>query len=178
MKTHACVIVPRDLLERISDSNQKSGWFSGLKLKAENIFLVIQCIINSEEVVTTNPRMLPHRSANLTLGSYEQELLQWIAVESGFNTKYAGRKLLTDEEYRETIGLEIPGERLYFAAIEPGENGPILTSKVARKSNHGRLRLLPAESIVLAPDAKPFIRLPGENSSSLEQQIRDDRWGR
>jgi molybdopterin/thiamine biosynthesis adenylyltransferase len=170
MKAHGCVVVPRDLLERISNSNQKCGWFSGLKLEAEGVLVAIQCNIGNEEVESTNPRMLPHRASNLVFGRYEQQLLQWTSVEAGFNKKYAGRKSLSEDDYRAVFGLDPPTEGSCFAAVEPGDDGPILTAKVAKKSVTGRVRLLPNDSIMLEPEATPFARLPSEIVQDLRSR--------
>lgn len=168
MNTYACLIVPRDLLERILSSNQKSGWFSGLRLKAERVFVAIQCRVNNEEVTSTNGRLLTHRAANTVLGAYKEELLQWVAVDAGFHNKYSGWIVLSKEEYAASIGLELTDERLCFGAIEPSEDGPILSSKVATRTRDGGVRLFPAESIVLAAEATPLARLNKEMIESLK----------
>jgi molybdopterin/thiamine biosynthesis adenylyltransferase len=103
------------------------------------------------------------------LGTYRQELFQWISVESGFHSKFAGATILSEEEYRKLIGIDIVDERLCFGAIEPSDEGPILTSRVATKSKTGRIRLHPAESIVLEHEAAPFVRLP----KNMVRDLRD-----
>ena len=73
--------------------------------------------------------------------------------------KYRGTKVLDIEEYRRLVGIDPAGDKLWFAAIERGDGGAVLTTKVAREVNEG-VRLANWESMILEDRANPFARLP------------------
>ena len=85
-----CVIAPRDLVEGIASSQQRFGWFGGLQLKHEDVFILFEYYVEEEKVFSKNQRLLPHRAAMYDLGEYKPELLRWVLVSAGFNKMYTG----------------------------------------------------------------------------------------
>lgn len=159
MSTRRILVVPRDLLERIVSSKERTGRFSGLKLKGEHVFIAVQSSLGNEEITSANARLLPHRASNYTLGSYKDELLKWVVVETDFHKKYRRAQTLSADEYQRVVGIDIVGEQLWFAAIEPSDEGAILTTKTATQVDGG-IRLVNGESTILEDAAIPFARLP------------------
>src|SRR5712664_4660656 len=170
MNTRACIVAPRDLLESIISSNQKSGWFGGSELKSEQVLVVFKCLLNNEEAYSVNSRLLPHRASDVLLGVYKEQLLQWFIVERGFQEKYSGYKVVTREEFQSVFGIEFSGGPLLVSAIEPGPKGPILTAIDAKGSGDKQVRFRPIDSIIQDMDATPFARLSKDLVQDLKQK--------
>jgi molybdopterin/thiamine biosynthesis adenylyltransferase len=166
--TEPCVVVPQDLIETVFSSQQRSGWFGGLQLSSEQVFVLFECQLAERRIFSKNERLLPHRAEFYGLGDYKQELLQWVMVEAGFGKIYARGKSVTEEEYRQLVGIEIPDQQLHFAAIEPNDKEAIFTSVMARKLKSGSVRLYQTDFIVQLSNADPFSRLPKQLVQDLQ----------
>jgi molybdopterin/thiamine biosynthesis adenylyltransferase len=168
--TYGCLIAPRDLLERILDTNQKSGVFAGLELTSEGVLVATTTTIDSKEVVSTNARILPHRAAIPTIGRFKNELAPWKVVDTGFHKKYPHRHSLSSDEYRQAINISVPENVIFCGAIEYSDDGPILTSKLIVSTSPDRFELYPCESVILEPEANPLRRLPPELVDGLQKK--------
>lgn len=164
----ACTVTSRDLLQAILSSPQKSGWFGGLELTSENLYLALKCVLEGREVFTMNRRLTPHKAGNLFLGDYRAELVQWLVVSTELSKELGRPQVISQDDYQQKIGLQIPDKQIIFCAIASIENEPVLTTVLARKLRNGQVQLRPADSIIQTDDADPFRRISKELVDELK----------
>jgi len=170
MTRRACLVIPRDLLQAILSSSERAGWFSGLELNSEKLFIVLGCKLGGVDASSINRRLLPHRATDRLQGEYKEQLVQWAVVEPGFYSTYSRGTILSGDSFSNLVSINFPEGRLLFCAVEPGEDNPMVTAVDARWLGEKRISFRPCDHIVMTDDPTPFARLPKKVVQELNQK--------
>jgi hypothetical protein len=64
------IIIPENLVRRMAELNAINGWFSGVKMATEDVFVVYGARANEDDIMSANAfnRLAAHRAAHFQFG--------------------------------------------------------------------------------------------------------------
>jgi molybdopterin/thiamine biosynthesis adenylyltransferase len=156
------VIIPRTLSRRVGELNALTGWFSGLKVNSEEVFVVLGAHANGRDLASNRSfkRLAAHRAAHFRFGGYEKELIEWRIVDAGLGESFRSAKELSLSEFEALFPTVLTGEPRVVVVIEASSTaGFILIAKCIKLDNQ-TVRLQPVDVTFLSSTLDPFARAP------------------
>jgi molybdopterin/thiamine biosynthesis adenylyltransferase len=162
------VIVPVDLRAPTIQAQVANGWFGGLKVIAENVYLITSVETGGERKQSSAvSRIESHWGFSGGPSQNNNELVRWVRVSKGFGEQFRSFEEVNTAELSAALG-EAVTENEVLCTVEPTDKVPKLRGHRFLETENGTLIVPVPVTIMYKVD--PYPRISEEYLAALENK--------